>query len=258
MPDFSRMRHGLNHVPVAPSPHLTRVLAEPALSAPALVDWEGAALRAAGVKVANGDPRLNDKLCCCVPVGAWQYIRTVRAVAAGDAGDFTDAQVEATYRAWGGYDGTPATDLGCNSDLAGARWTERGLRWNAQWEDVPQVIPIAPASFKPALAFLGPVQLDLALPTAWQQTALWDVADGPTGEPGTWGAHRVCLTGYGPYLFSVVTWGEEVNLTPGALAKYALGGWACVSRSWLDAAGATPSGLSLDALVAEGRALKAA
>ena len=97
----------------------------------------------------------------------------------------------------------------------------------------------------------------MALPVAWQTTSLWDAVDGPEGEPGSWGAHRVCAGSYGPYLTGLATWGEEVNITAAGLAKYALGCRACVSRSWQDATGKTPSNLDWDTLAAEGLRLAA-
>ena len=250
MPDFRDFPLGLNHVPVQPSPHLTGVLAMPTI--PAVVDLFGQAREIAGVTICDGDALGNADLSCCVPAGAYRAVQIMRAITAGDTRKPTADQVAVLYRLWGGWDGTPATDLGTNSDKAGAMWMRYGIPWGDQFEDVPQVVPLGIASLRPAMAFLGPVQLDLALPIAWQTTSLWDAVDGPEGEPGSWGAHRVCGAGYGPYLTSLVTWGEEVNITAAGLAKYALGCWACVSRSWLDATGKTPAGLDWDTLAAEG------
>ena len=253
MPDFRRHRLGLNHIPVPPSPHLTGVLAP--LDVPAVTDWLAMARARAGVQVCDGDTLGNDALGCCVPAGAYRGVQIMRAIVAGDARKPTAQQVAVLYRLWSGWDGTPATDHGTNSDKAAVMWMQFGIPWGDQFEDVPQVAPLGVASLRAAVAFLGPAQVDLALPIAWQTESVWDAVDGPAGEPGSWGSHRVCIAGYGPYLSNVVTWGEEVGITAAGLAKYALGAWASVSRSWLDATGKTPAGLDFDALAAEGAAL---
>ena len=249
------MKLGLNWIEVAPSSHLTGALSDRRLEIPTRCDWQDEACRIAGVVIANGDARGNTDHSCCVPAGAWQAVRIMRAIVAGDTRDFTTPQVMQTYADWSGYNWTPETDLGTRSDLAGALWGSKGLWWDDQLEDVPQVVPLGLDHLRAAVAFLGPVQVDLALPIAWQTESVWDAVDGPVGEPGSWGSHRVCIAGYGPYLSNVVTWGEEVGITAAGLAKYALGAWASVSRSWLDATGKTPAGLDFDALAAEGAAL---
>ena len=109
-------------------------------------------------------------------------------------------------------------------------------------------------SVRPAVAFLGPVQLDLAIPQQWvSDIETWDIT--PLDVPA--GGHRVCVVGYDASGYSIVSWGLRKLLTPRALATYALGLWTCVSRSWLDATGKTPAGLDWDTLAAEGLKLAA-
>ena len=143
MPDFRDFPLGLNHVPVQPSPHLTGVLAMPTI--PAVVDLFGQARAIAGVTICDGDALGNAVRSCCVPAGAYRAVQIMRAITAGDTRKPTADQVAALYRMWGGWDGTPATDLGTNSDKAGAMWMRYGIPWGAsrdrgaseQWVSMP-------------------------------------------------------------------------------------------------------------------------
>ena len=250
---MSDLKLGLNWTATPPSPHLTGALADRRLEIPTTVDWLAEAATV-GVTITNGNPRCNDLLRCCVVAGAYQAIRIMRAVAGGDTQDFTDQQVIDTYGLWAGYAGTDETDTGTDSRVAGILWGSKGLRWGQQLEDVPNVVPLALPSLRPAVAFLGPVQLDLSIPERWvSDIDTWDVAanDVPAG------GHRVCAVGYTPLGLWVVSWGLRKFLTNAALAMYGLGAWACVSRSWLDATGMAPSALDYAALDAEGRTLAA-
>jgi hypothetical protein len=117
---------------------------------------------------------------------------------------------------------------------------------------VPNLFPLDPRNaehMKAAIAFLGPIQLDLALPVAWQtMPSVWSIVSGQWGEPGSWGAHRVCAGRYDARFLYVVTWGQERAIPWEALPTYALGATAAVSRSWLDTTYCGPGGLDLAAL----------
>ena len=246
------MKLGLNWIEVAPSSHLTGALSDRRLEIPTRCDWQDEACRIAGVVIANGDARGNTDHSCCVPAGAWQAVRIMRAIVAGDTRDFTTPQVMQTYADWSGYNWTPETDLGTRSDLAGALWGSKGLWLDDQLEDVPQVVPLGLDHLRAAVAFLGPVQLDVALRQDWQDSATWGLSSAPL-----WGAHRVVLTGYNLDGFDVLTWGKRVWISNAALAAYGLGAWACIDRLWLDTHGEAPPGLDLAALEIEARGMAA-
>jgi hypothetical protein len=251
---------GLNHQPTIPSAQLADMLA--ALVPPDAADWCAEANKAAGVVIADGNARGNADHGCCVVDGAFQRVRVARAIVAGDTRDFDWPQVDPVYRTWSGYDGTDATDQGCDSERAAVLWEQKGLRWSDEWLDLPTVRSVDPANvahIKAAVAFTGPVQLDLALPLAWQDPAstVWTAISGPWGAKGSWGNHRTCGTGYDKDGLYVLTWGLLRLVTWAALAAYALGVEACVSRSWLDVTGLSPGRLDLAALESEGRALAA-
>jgi hypothetical protein len=246
------MQLGLIH---RPHPRLPRVgAALDGLAAPEACDWHR-------FIALDGDALGNDVHSNCVPCGALRSIQIRRAVAAGDARRPTAEAALELYRAWSGWDGSPASDTGTPSDTAAMRWARDGVRWGEQWEDVPSILgldPTLPCQMRAAVALLGPVQLDLAMPLAWQSEAsTWTVISGSWGQPLSRGAHRVCAGRYDPYGVYVVTWGAERLLTWPALARYGLNAEATLSRSWLDATGRSPDGLDLDALEKESRALAA-
>jgi hypothetical protein len=246
------MRLGLIHRPHPARPRLGVALQR--LAAPETADWHRAI-------PLDGDALGNDLHANCVPCAALRSIQMRRAVVAHDHRRPTAEQALALYRAWAGWDGTDATDTGTPSDQAALHWRRDGIQWCEQYEDVPSIAALDVANrdhIRAAIAVLGPIQIDLAMPRAWEQEpSTWTVVSGSWGEPGSWGAHRVCAgryDAYGPY---VVTWGVERHLMWPALALYGLGAEATVSRTWLDTMGRSPAGLDLDALEAEAAALVA-
>ena len=253
MPDFSALRLGLVH---QPHPRLPRIGASLAGQVPPVAaDWHKA------IKL-DGDALGNQFEGNCVPCGVLRAVQIMRAVAAGDQRRPTQAQAEALYRAWAGWDGVAGsdTDLGTRSDIAAAQWAAKGIVWGDQWIDLPALAGFDPAvtsHLRAAIAWLGPVQLDLNLPASAQRQSVWDAADGADGQPGSWGAHRVCVGKYDADRFYAITWGIEMPMTGAFLARYALDATAAVSRSWLDTLGHSPLQLDLDALEAASRALAA-
>ncbi|CAH2603237.1 conserved protein of unknown function [Rhodovastum atsumiense] len=246
-------RLGLVHRPHPALPRLGAQAGPLRLRPPPACDWH----RAISL---DGDALGNDRLGNCVPCAALRAIQIRRGVVAGDRRRPTEAAALALYRAWAGYDGTAATDLGTPSDMAAALWARDGIAWGAQWEDVPAIAwidPGRPEQLRGAVAFLGPVQLDLALPRSAAGAALWEVGEGPDGSPGSWGAHRVCVGRYDADHCWCITWGREQPMSWSFLARYGLNCEATVSRSWLDTLGVSPQGLDLATLERASRALAA-
>jgi hypothetical protein len=222
-----------------------------ALGVPAVCDWHR-------YIQLDGDALGNDMRSNCVPCGALRRVQIARAVVAGDMRRPTTADALALYRAWAGWDGTDATDIGTPSDQAALRWAAEGIRWGDQWEDVPSIATLDPANLDhmcAAIAYLGPVQVDLALPTSARGVTSWSSAVGPDGAPGSWGDHRVCVGRYDGRTLYAITWGIEVAMTAEFIARYGINAEATVSRSWLDVTGLSPFGLDLAGLEQDARLL---
>jgi hypothetical protein len=191
----------------------------------------------------------------CVPAGALRGVQIMRAVVAGDQRRPNAAMAYDLYRQWAGWDGVPgsASDIGTPSDTAAALWASKGIRWADQWLDVPTIGSIDPThrlALMSAIDMLGPAQLDLDLPASAQGQDHWTVTTGPDGEPGSWGAHRVCAGRYDPTFLWCISWGMEIPMTWDFVFRYGLNAEACVSRSWLDTRGLSPEGLDLDGMKA--------
>ncbi len=244
------LRLGLIHRPHPGLPRLAARMDLDAIKAPDACDWHQ-------YVTLDGDALGNDLHCNCVPCGALRRVQIARAVSAGDMRVPTAPQALDLYRRWG-WDGSEAGDIGLASDVAVLRWATGGVPWGGQWEDVPGIVTLAPANLdhlRAAIAYLGPVQLDLALPLSAQGLTSWTVALGANGVPGSWGPHRVCVGRYdGRHLYAV-SWGIEIPMTADFVKQYAINAEAMVSRSWIDTLGVSPAGLDLAALARESAAL---
>ncbi len=246
------MKLGLVHVPAAPSRHLAAMLAPP-LVVPDAVNWQA-------LIPFDGDALGNDEHANCVECAALRTLQIQRAAVAGDTRKPTAAEALALYTDWAGWPQTG--DSGTRSDVAAAKWASNGIAWGPWYEDVPAIAPLDvtnTAHLRAAIAFLGPIELDLALPVAWQNAPLvWDVTDGADGVPGSWGAHRVCAGRYDTRNIGVVTWGQERLIPWSAVLRYGLGAYAVASRSWLSVRDASPlNDLDFEELEAELRTVSA-
>jgi hypothetical protein len=248
------MRLGAIHCPTpAEVSHLAGVARLDLMTPPASCDWTENC-------PADGDALRNDMLGNCVEVAACRAIQYRRANAWRDQWKPTGGQASALYVAWAGYDGTPATDNGTDTVKAMSAWCSTGIVASDQVLDVPQwaaVDPFHAAAVSLAIAHLGPVQVTLNLPAAWQgRFDLWDVpaagVSGAEGKPGGWGQHRVCAPRYdADGTRWVLSWGLLIPITPAAWDAYVLGVDATVAWDWLDATGLAPSGLTREALAVD-------
>ena len=233
------MRLGLIHRPLAHLPRLAAHLDVDALLVPDICDWHA-------YVALDGDALGNDVHANCVPCGALRRVQIARAVAAGDHRRPSSYDAMRLYVDWAGWNGSPESDVGTGSDIAAQAWSARGIHWGDQWEDVPGIASVSPGHLRAAIAYLGPVQLDLLLPVGWQDADTWDAVSGPAAVE--WGAHRVCAGAYdADGSVRVITWGTERTITPAGLARV-LNAEATLSRSWLDTMGRSPAGLDLAAL----------
>ncbi len=252
MADPSILKLGLIHQPHPRMPRIGAALAGQV--PPSAVDWNKF------IRL-DGDALGNDQTGNCVPCGVLRSIQIMRAVAAGDQRRPDAATARGLYIVWAGWDGVPgsATDLGTRSDVAAEYWACAGVPWGDQWIDIPALAGFDPrivSHLRAAIAWLGPIQIDLNMPmTAQAQLSTWTVGTGSDAQPGSWGAHRVCIGAYGPDSFRAITWGEERILPDAFVETYALDAMASISRSWIDVVGRSPLGLDLDALEAASRRL---
>lgn len=97
-----------------------------------------------------------------------------------------------------------------------------------------------------------------ALPLAAQWQTVWDVVDGPEGEPGSWDNHATALLGYDRNHAVLATWGGIKIATVRWCWKHVFEAWAGIDELWLRPDGLTPSGFDSAQLALDLQALAAA
>lgn len=196
----------------------------------------------------------NDTIGDCVPA-AMAHQEQADSALTGREVTITDTDVIAAYSAIGGYvPGNPATDQGCDPQVALKYWQQTGIAGNKIGAYV-SVDPTNDTLVKAALYLFGGLFIGIDLPKSAQSQSstagVWDVVgDGKTGdsEPGSWGGHMICglkrLPGNAPY--GVVTWGYVQAMTPAFLATYSFQQvFAVIPTAWLNGQQQAPNGLKL-------------
>jgi hypothetical protein len=73
---------------------------------------------------------------------------------------------------------------------------------------------------KACIFLLSGLYTGLLLPRSAQNQAVWDVAEGDDGKPGSWGGHCVYVAGYDAVGLVCITWGEKKRMTWAFFDKY--------------------------------------
>jgi hypothetical protein len=80
-----------------------------------------------------------------------------------------------------------------------------------------QITTIDPKEIMASIFFLNGAYVGLMLPMSAQDqynnNQVWDVVEGPTGKPGSWGGHCVYVSQYDSTGPSCVTWGTKQPMT---------------------------------------------
>lgn len=150
--------------------------------------------RVAGFNMTVGD---------CVPTGCCNYVQT----AMGRQGSFAaipDSLPIGIYSDVTGYTPQdPSSDRGTLPDQMFAWWKENSIA-GYRLKNVGLIHPKDDITYHAAIAKKGAVLAIINLAVEQQNQIEWSAA----GEPGTWGAHCVCIDQYdGPA--GCTTWGES-------------------------------------------------
>jgi hypothetical protein len=129
-------------------------------------------------------------------------------------------------------------------------WRQYGM-WRNAILAYAAINPQQPDEVKQTIALGGIADIGLNLPLAWRHSKTWDIGHGPAYRPGTWGGHSVPLVGYDHNQAICITWGREQAITWPALYEYCDEGYAIIDPSWIQPDGNAPSGLDLNALLAD-------
>lgn len=208
---------------------------------------------------------LNDQLGDCV-IAAVEH---VEGVLTGNANPptllYTDSQTKALYSAACGYQGTEATDQGCDVQTVLSYWQTHGQPSGSNHKIVGY-LAVDPTNIQEcqlALWLFENLIFGVGLPDAWVNPMpespgfTWDVA----GDADQNNGHCFPAFGYDSNGFTICTWAMLGTITNAAVSKYAAassGGelWVVISQEQLNAATQkAPNGLDWTSLVNDFNAL---
>jgi hypothetical protein len=223
----------------------------------------------------------NDQLGCCT-IAAVGHAVQAWTVNAGSRVNFADRTIDLYYEKWDGYNpANAATDQGGVELDVLNDWRQQGFAGHEL--DAYAAISLSgvrgpKSEVQTAIWLFGGAYIGVELPLTAQNQDVWDVADGPDAEPGSWGGHAIYLVGYdfrtsdsglrapdpGPSptdsglrtpdsgltsaTLTCITWGQTKKMTWAWFEKYCSEAYALVSKDWLKASGVAPSGFDLATL----------
>ena len=186
----------------------------------------------------------NDKLGDCTCVGPANAILAL-TTAAGAPRRLPDADIVAFYSAVSGYrPSDPSSDAGAMIEDVLAAWHSHGFDADTL-DGYASIDPADHERVKQAIAFLGPVDLGLNLPSGWLRASVWDVS---TAGADIAGGHCVCAVGYDAEGLQIVSWGQVFTLTWAGWDRAVDEAHALLSRDALTKAGRDPAGVDWTAL----------
>ena len=164
----------------------------------------------------------------------------------------TDPEILQAYMDVSGYDGTPATDSGCNMLAVAKRWRTVGIGGKkiSAFADV-DIANQDHVDF--TIHGFGGMYGGLDLPKSCQNQLCWSVSLGGTdGDPGrgSWGPHAIWIVGRDRLrrTYKFVSWGMLMEMTYDFWAIYGDEGIACLSETDWAENQLTPSGFDLPTL----------
>lgn len=197
----------------------------------------------------------NDTIGDCTCVAAGHVIELWTAVAKGAPAEVGEAAVVEAYSAVSGYDPkTGASDSGAHMLDVLKHWRRRGIGGH-KIDGFAYVDPGHHTLFGAAIATFGGAYLGFKLPLTAKRPGVWDVPkEGLVreGKFGSWGGHTVCVVGFDPEGITVATFGERQRVTWAFVDAYADEAYVAVSHDFSKRhSDRTPSGLAIDALIAD-------
>ena len=205
-------------------------------------DWTGG--------VSSWGMMLNDRIGDCTIAGA-AHAMQVWTKALGKLHTVQDAEVQAAYEGWTGYDPKrPETDRGGIELDVLRKWRKSSLAGH-------KLLAFADASVadldmvRQAIYWFGGVYIGVALPVSAQRQEVWDVVSNHgAGAPGSWGGHCVYVPQYDDDGFTCITWGGLKRMTNRFWQLYCDEAHALLGADWIGAKG-SPLGFNLEQLEAD-------
>lgn len=228
---------------------------EAVLSAPPAANWD-ARVNAFGM-LGNAD--WGD----CAEAASLHALQAITA-AAGSPIVPTDADAIGAYSALTGFDpnagppGKNPTDQGTVLQDLLDYWRKTGLTVGGKVHKIlafAQVDHTSPLELRAAIALFGAVIYGIQVPrSAEEEFNAGEPWDYVPGSPNL-GGHAITDERYDQALWYPVTWGREQPATEAFMTAYLQEAWVPILPEWLEANGATPSGLNRATLGADFTAL---
>jgi len=189
---------------------------------------------------------INATLGDCTIAGVAHGIQTWTA-ANGAVVTIPDSTVEAYYKSWDGYDGTPDSDQGGIELDVLKKWRAQGFSGHRIYA-FADPNPKNHTEVKTAIWLFGGVYIGFEVPSNIDEDAgaTWDVA----GAEATDGGHCVFVAGYDDQKLEVISWGERYYMTWAFWDKYVDEAHAILSYDWFNK-DAAPSGFNQAQLQAD-------
>ena len=209
-----------------------------------------------GTKITNWGMMMNDTLGDCTCAGAGHLIMTWTSEASTLVTP-TDDQIVAAYSAITGYTPSdPNSDQGANELDVLNYWSNNGIAGHK----IGAYVSINPKNLnhvKLGIALFGGVYLgvniaDTDMNTVQQGNTNWSDTGGNLE-----GGHAIPLVAYDVNSFTAVTWGALQTMTPEWFLARCEEAYAIVSPDWVENTNLAPSGVNMEALVADLQAVKA-
>ena len=203
-----------------------------------------------GIAFDGSLPLRNDELGCCVPVASLQLARIRQQVCMGSTWTPTDALAESVYRPWGLWDGTPATDKGCDVHFALDLWAAKGIWLGDQLLDIGEYVSVDPTDLdavRAAVDFGTGALFTVALRESdFDTTRPWAVTSAPSI-----GGHQVMCPKFDAGAFYVVTWDCLAEVPVAAMAQRLIAVQVPVSKDLLATTGLSPEGMTFAETLAQ-------
>lgn len=206
-------------------------------------------------RVAEWPMYRNDAIGDCEVCACAHAEQSLSLYGAGREVAVAEPDVVAAYSALTGYN--PATgqpDPGIRSlDMLGY-WRTTGIggrKITAYVEvDVDNINQVKTALHLAGALLVG-IDMPLSAGHQFVRHQTWTAARGPRAKAGSWGGHAVHCGQFDGRGITCTTWGRTQRMTWGFWNAYVAEAFAPISLDWLTAAGTTPTGLNLDALLAD-------
>lgn len=249
MTDHSQYRLGKHAAKIDPRvPHLFKHMM--AVQPKPAVDWASA--------VKSFPMLANDRIGCCTAAAALHLAQVWLANATKIDWTPTDDNAIALYTATSDY---PKEDDGTTEAQVLQYWKNTGIPTSIGTETIlfASVNPKNPVEMKLAIENFGGVYIGVDLPISAQTQSTWDMSGQGTegnGAPGSWGGHAVCIPRYDESVYTCVTWGKLLDITPAFMNTYCDEAYAIISRDWLADSGISPPGLNWQGLLDDLKAIQ--